>query len=284
MATMNIVPEVWAREMIEQLPKYTALADVANILSAEVARKGDKLHIIGADAISVNSYHASDNITYASAADTDNTLEINTDYYAAVKIEDETARQAPIDIMPVYARDMARKLAEQWEADGLSVAYQGAGLDSYETGTTPWALGSAGADVPAFLTSVNKQLDDAGAPRQGRYMILPTIGVQALTLYAASRATNFGDTASLNGYVGRMFGFDIFTSSKCAVVSTTVHGIAGIRGDGLAGAVAVPPSEVEEIRLEGRFASGIRSRALYGWKVYRSGIVVDLNLNTTLLA
>jgi hypothetical protein len=186
MATMNVVPEIWAREIIEQLPLYTALGGLANIVTGEINRKGDQLHIIGADAVSVAAYPASDNITYAAAADTDNTL--------------------------------------------------------------------------------------------------LTIAIQALTLYAASRATNFGDASSLNGYVGRMFGFDVYTSNKCPVVSTTVHGVAGVKGDGIAGAVAIPPTEVEEIRLEGRFASGVRARALYGWKVYRPTVLVDVNLNTTLLA
>jgi len=284
MATMNVVPEIWAREIIEQLPLYTALGGLANIVTGEINRKGDQLHIIGADAVSVAAYPASDNITYAAAADTDNTLLVDTDYYGAVKIEDDTARQSPIDIMPVYARDIARKLAEQWEADGLAAAYAAAGQDSFETGSTAWALGATGADVPAMLSGINKLLDDKGAPRAGRYIILPTIGVQALTLYAASRATNFGDTSSLNGYVGKMFGFDVYTSNKCPVVSSTVHGVAGVKGDGIAGAVAIPPSEVEEIRLEGRFASGVRARALYGWKVYRPDVLVDVNLNTTLLA
>jgi hypothetical protein len=284
MATMNVVPEIWAREIVEQLPLYTALGSVAKIVTGEINRKGDQLHIIGADAVSVAAYPASDNITYAAAADSDNTLLINTDYYGAVKIEDDTARQSPIDVMPVYARDIARKLAEQWESDGLIEAYTNAAADSFETGSTAWQLGTGGADVPAMLTSINKQLDDVGAPRAGRYIILPTIGVQALTLYAASRATNFGDTASTNGYVGKMFGFDVYTSNKCPIVSTVVHGVAGVSDDGIAGAIAIPPSEVEEIRLEGRFASGIRSRALYGWKVFRSNVLVDVNLNTTLLA
>jgi hypothetical protein len=284
MATMNVVPEIWAREIVEQLPQYTALGGLANIVTGEINRKGDQLHIIGADAVSVAEYPASDNITYAAAADTDNTLLVDTDYYGAVKIEDDTARQSPIDIMPVYARDIARKLAEQWEEDGLAAAYAAAGLNSFETGTTDWQLGAAGADVPAMLTGINKLMDDNGAPRAGRYIILPTIAIQALTLYAASKATNFGDESSLNGYVGRMFGFDVYTSNKCEVVSTTVHGVAGVKGDGIAGAVAIPPTEVEEIRLEGRFASGVRARALYGWKVYRPEVLVDVNLNTTLLA
>ena len=264
MATLNVVPEIWAREIIEQLPLYTAMGDVANILTGEVNRRGDQLHIISANSVSVASYPVSDNITYAAAADTDNTLLINTDYYGAVKIEDDTARQAPVDVMPIYARDIARKLAEQWEADGLTAAYVGAGADSYETGTTPWQLGTAGADVPAMMTGINKTLDDVGAPRQGRYLILPTIGVQALTLYAASRATNFGDTAATNGFVGKMFGFDVYTSNKVVLDSGTYHAVAGVKGDGIAGAVAIPPGEVEEIRLEGRFASGVRARALYG--------------------
>lgn len=284
MATLNIVPEVWAREMVEQLPLYTALAGVANIVTGEINRKGDQLHIIGADAVSVAAYPASDNITYAAAADSDNTLAIDTDYYGAVKIEDDTARQSPTDVMPVYARDIARKLAEQFEADGLTAAYTNAGLNSFETGSTAWQLGTGGADVPSMLIGINKQLDDAGAARMGRYIILPTIGVQALSLYAASRATVFGDSAALNGYVGKMFGFDIFTSNKCVVDGSVVHGVAGVKGDGIAGAIAIPSTEIEEIRLEGRFASGVRARALYGWKVYRSGVVVDVNLNTTLLA
>ena len=285
MATLNLVPEVWAREIVEQLPLYTALGTVANNVTGEVRKKGDKLHIITASAVSVAAYPASENITYSAAADGDTTLEIDTDYYGAVKIEDDTARQYPgADLISIYHRDMVRKLAEQMESDGLVAAYGNAGADSYETGSTPWQLGTGGADVPAFLTAVNKQLDDVGAPRMGRYVILPTIGVQALTLYAASKATAFGDQGTTNGYVGRMFGFDVYTSNKCYSNGGTVHGIASVKGDGIAMGLAVPPEEVEEVRLEGRFASGIRARALYGWKVYRSGVVIDLNLNTTLLA
>lgn len=284
MATLNVVPEVWAAEIVEQLPLYTALGSVANIVTGEVNRKGDQLHIIGADAVSVAAYPASDNITYAAAADSDNTLTITTDYYGAVKVEDDTARQAPQDILPIYGRDIARKLAEQWEADGLSEFYQNAGSNSFETGSTDWQLGSAGADVPAMMSGVNKLLDDNGAPRMGRYMILPTIAIQALSLYAASRATEFGDSAAENGFVDNMFGFDVYVSNKCVVDGSTVHGVAGVRGDGIAGAIGIPPSELEEMRLEGRFATGIRARALYGWKVYRSETLVDINLNTTLLA
>lgn len=284
MSMAHIKPELWAQEIILTLKKMLPAASVCNTnLAGDITKKGDKLHIIGAGSVSTAAYPDSENITYADPSDTDTELEIDIDQYFAIKVEDKDRKQAAVSWEQIYAGQGAYKLKDDIDTQ-IMLEYANAGLDSYETGTTPWQWGAAGADVPKFFAALHKQLDDAKAPRVGRYVILPSIAIQALTLYASSRNTNWGDQVTLNGFAGNMFGFEVFMSANCYTESSVVHGLAGVKGYGMAFAQQINPDDIESLRLEGRFATGVRGRVLAGVATYQSGIMVDINLNTTLLA
>lgn len=281
---MNIVPEVWAQEIKEQLQKSLVAATIADQnVAGEINKKGDVLHIITAGDVAVSDYHESDNITYEDPTDTESQLVINIDKYFAFKVEDAARKQANSPWEGIYQTRGAYKLRDSIDAL-LMAEYASAGLDSYETGTTAWQVGASGSEIPNLFAAIDKQLNDADAPMEGRYIILPTIGIQACKLYASSRGTTFGDTVLQNGMVGKMLGFDVFVSRNCVSGGGVVHGLAGVKGNGIAYAQQIGPEDIEPIRMEGRFASGIRGRVLGGIKTYRPGIVVDVNLNTTLLA
>jgi len=283
MAMTNIIPEIWAKTILALLEKSLVAARIANrTIAGEVAVKGDQLHIIGAGAVATGDYGASANITYETVSDAVNTLTVNLDKYFAFKVEDSEKRQANVPWQQIYAERGTYELRD--DIDTLLFAeYASAGLDSYETGTTPWQLGAAGADVPTLMAALAKQLNDADAPQEGRFFAMPTICLQAFQLYFASRSTNLGDTVLANGALGRAFGFDLFVSRNVGG-STTLHGLAGVYGHSIAYAQQVNPSSIEELRAEGRFASLVRGRVLAGIKTFRSGTSIDVNLNSTLLA
>jgi len=259
-------------------------ADIANrALAGAIAAKGDKLHIIGAGDVTTAAYPETADISYADPTDTDTELEINIDRYFGIKVEDKDRLQANVSWEQIYSSRGGYKLRD--DIDTLLLAeYANAALDSYESSTTPWQLGVAGADVPAFFAALSKQLDDVDAPGAGRFVILPSIGIQAIRLYVAGRNTSWGDQVAQNGKVGNLLGFDIYMSRNCAVVNTTVHGLAGVKGMNIAYAQQINPGSIESLRLEGRFATGVRGRVLAGIKTYRPGTLIDVNLNTTLLA
>ena len=294
MAMTNIIPELWSSEIVALLEKNLVASQLTNRqITTGLMDKGDTLHIIGAGAVTTAAYaDTGSNITYTAPSDTTADLSLDQDQYAALAIYDKEVKQAGIEWQSVYARRMAYELADDIDTNVLTVAQAGAGIDNYESSTTPWQLGAAGGDVPELFASVTKDLEDADAfSLPGRpYMVVPTIMAQAIRLYTSQIATNLGDSALLsgqparNGYMGNYAGYDLYVSRNCIVDGTTVYALAGITGDGIADAVQISPNDIEPIRLEGKFGTGIRARALFGAAVYRSGIVANVHLNTTLLA
>lgn len=283
MAMTYIVPELWAQEIIRQLEKSLVGAAIANRgIAGAIETKGDILWIIAAGEVATGDYPDTDNITYEAPSDTGTYLTVNIDKYFAFKVEDKEKKQANVSWQQIYAERGGHNLRD--DIDALILAeYANATLDSYETGTTAWALGTAGADVPALMAALTKQLNDAKAPQEGRYFVMPSICMQAFQLYFSSRATNLGDQVLANGFVGRAFGFDLYMSLNCAG-TTTLHGLAGAKQHSIAYAQQIDPTSVEELRLEGRMASGIRGRVLAGIKTFRPATLINVNLNATLLA
>lgn len=281
---LNIIPELWAQEIILMLQKGLVAAAIANRdVTGVIADKGSKLHIIGAGDVNVDDYPDTEDITYQDTDDTDAELEIDIDKYFAIKVEDKDRKQAAVSWEAIYASRGGYKLRDA--IDVLLLAeYANATLNNYETGSTPWQLGAAGTDVPALFASIAKQLDDADAPAAGRFVVFPPIAIQAIRLYVSGRATAWGDQIALNGQVGQFLGFDVFMSRNCTTASSVIHGLAGVRGQNIAYAQQVNPEDIESLRLEGRFATGVRGRVLAGIKTYRPATLVDVNLNETLLA
>ena len=164
MAVTNVIPELWAREMVEVLKNKLVAAGICNTtIASALNMEGDKFHIPVAGTTSTAAYvEGTTTISYTSPTDTVKTLTIDQDQYAALNISDEEVKQANQDYQREYARDIAFNLAEDIDQQVMGL-YTAAGLDSYETGTTPWQLGATGADFPKLIASLHRQLDAAKA-------------------------------------------------------------------------------------------------------------------------
>jgi hypothetical protein len=285
MAMANVIPELWAKEIVELLSEQMVAAGIANVtIASSLNMEGDQFHIPTAAEVTTATYsEAATTITYADPTDTKTTLSIDQDKYAAIKVSDEEALQANQDWARAYARRMANRLADDIDTHVLGL-YTEADSISYETGTTDWQLGATGADFPALIASLHKTLDDAFAPSQGRFVILPPNGIQAARLYVAGRATALGDEVARNGVIGEYMGMDIIMSSNLTNETSTNHGICGVRSESIALAVQIAPASIESVRLEGKFGTGIRARAKWGAVTYRPSTLIDVSLNETLLA
>jgi hypothetical protein len=288
---MNIIPELWSNEIVAQLETNTVLMGLTNkMIASPLASKGDKMYIIGAADVSTGAYTDTADITYATPTDSSlATLSLDQDFYGALEIRDSEAKQANVQWQQLYAARIGYKLGLDFE--GYLAGLHGSLTNFYETGSTDWQWGTDAADVPKFFAALEKAFADADADSlPGRkYVVLPTIGIQGIQLYLSGKATNLGDMTMVDGlkgkagYKGTIGGFDVYVSTQLKTVSTTIHGVAGVAGDGWASARAIEPT-LEVLRLEGGFKSGIRARHLFGAAVYRSAIMFDVNLNTSLLA
>lgn len=282
MGMVNIKSEIWAQQIVALLETRLVAEGICN-KNVVPGDNGAMCHIVGAGEVTVSAYDSSVDIEYQDPSDSDTEFIYNVDEHFGLMVHDKDVKQAAISWQDLYASRGAYGLIKALDAS-VFADHASAGLDSYESSTTPWQLGTAGADVPNLFAAITKQLNDADAPQDGRYIVLPSIGIQAMQLYLAGKSTSFGDQMLANGQVGNFMGFAVHMSNNLTTVATTIHALAGIKGDGIAWQVQIDPNDIESLRAEGRFATLIRGRVLAGHKVYRPGIVVDVNLNTSLLA
>lgn len=282
MGMTNAKQELWAKNIVSLL-KTKLVAEAICNPNVVTNPKTAKFHIVGAGEVSAGAYDEDADITYAEPSDTDIEFTWNVDQYFGILVKDTDTLQTEINWESIYADRGAYACMKALDAS-VFADHASAGLDSFETGSTPWQLGTAGADVPGFLAALNKQLDDADVADEGRFLVLPSIGIQALRLYFASRATPFGDVVVQNGFVGNAMGFGVYKSNNLTTANSVVHGLCGAKQDSIAWKVQVDPNSIEQLRSQGRFANLIRGRVRAGHKVYRSAALIDVNLNTTLLA
>lgn len=247
--------------------------------------KGKKVTINTEGDVTVVDTDESSPMTYGDADTTAQDLEITVDKTVAIKLHDRDMHEVEAGRMSIEAAYSGRMIYKLNDVVDTLVheQYANAGSDSFETGSTPWQWGADAADWPKFCAAVHKGLDDVDAPSEGRFLSLPNIAIQAVRLYYGSRTTALGDEMHRNGLVAKdLFGFEVYRSRNVQG-TTTLHGIAGVKADGIALAVQISP-RIEKLRLEGFWADGIRARVTAGAKVYKSDNVIDVNLNATLLA
>lgn len=285
MAMVNVIPELWAAEMVELLQENLVSGAIANTTIAQkLQMEGDQFHIPVAGEVTTSAYdEATTTINYEDPTDTVKTLTVDQDFYGAIKITHKELKQANQDWQKVYAKRLTNRLLDRIDTYVFSL-YGSAGITSFESGSTDWALGTSGEDFDNLIADLHYDLDSVDASTSGRYMVGPPNFVQAARLHAGARATALGDDVSLNGLVSKYMGMDIYMSNNLTNETSTNHGLCGIAKESIALAVQIDPSDIEVMPLEGKFAMGIRARALFGGVVYRPTDLIDVSLNETLLA
>lgn len=274
--------ELWAKNMVALLKTQLVAEGICNP-NVVLNTKTSKFHIIGAGEVAIADYDEDADITYVAPADTDTEFTWNVDKYFGIFVKDTDVNQTEIPWESIYADRGAYGCMKA--LDGSVFAdYASATLKSYETGTTPWQLGTAGADVPAFFASLHQQLDAVDAPDVGRFIVLPSVGIQAIRLYNAGKNSIWGDKVLENGVVGDFMGMSVKKSNNLTTAASTIHGLCGVEKDSIAWKVQVDPNSIEMLRAQGRFGNLVRGRVRAGHKVYRAGTLIDVCLNSTLLA
>lgn len=281
MGMTNAKQELWAKTMIALLKTKLVAEGICNP-NVVMNTKTGKFHIIGAGEVTVADVDEDVDLTYQETGDTDTEFTWNLDKYFGVIVKDTDVNQTEISWENIYADRGAYGCMKALDASVFG-DHASWGINNYETGTTPWQLGTDGADCAKLFASIAEQLDSADSPQENRFVVLPPAGIQAIRLYGAGKNSGFGDTMLANGQVGSFMGFRVYMSNNLTTAASVIHGIAGVAQDGIAYKVQIDPNSIEQLRAQGRFASLIRGRVRAGHKVYRAAGLVDVNLNSTVL-
>jgi hypothetical protein len=196
-------------------------------------------------------------------------LLIDQSKYFAVKLDDIDAVQTKPKLMDGIMAEAAYSIADTVDAH-LAGLYA-------QAGNSVTALTVTAGNVLLNISNMQLELDEANVPTGGRYIIVPPWYNQHLVLAAtgavSATATTkvMDDGLILNGYVGKLFGFNILMSNNVNN-NGTVWNIMAFNRTAITHAAQI--AKVEGVRIEDSFADGVKGLYLYGSKVVRPAAMV----------
>lgn len=274
MATTTFIPELWSARLLYALDKAHVATNLVNReYQGIIANQGDTVHINSIGAITVKDYTKNADIADPDAlTTTEQTLVIDQCKYFNFQVDDVDNVQAAGDLIDTAMGRAAYSLADVADAYLLKTIAAGAASgNTVGAASAPIAL--TAANVYENIVKLRTKLDKANVPNPGRTIVVPP-EVYALLLmddrFAKSDAAA-GQSALLNGEVGRVAGFTVYMSNNVRTGTGTDTGKTPYFE--ITAQVSTATTYAEQIikteayRLEKRFADAVKGLHVYGAKV-----------------
>jgi len=155
-------------------------------------------------------------------------------------------------------------------------------VGSAGTPVAPTATSAVGSTAYDYLVDLSTKLDEAEAPQDGRWAIVPSwfegLLLKDTRFIASGDAT--AAVARLNGSIGTAAGFSILKSNSVSNNGTTSGSTYRILA-GVAGAITLAEQmrKVEAYRPERRFADAVKGLHLWGAKTMRPNFLAVMYVN-----
>ena len=217
MAVTTFIPELWSARLLYALDKaHVATNLVDREYQGIIANQGDTVHINSIGAITVKDYTKNTDIADPDAlTTTEQTLVIDQCKYFNFQVDDVDNVQAAGDLVDTAMGRAAYSLADVADAYLLKTIAAGAASGN-TVGAASGPIALTAANVYENIVKLRTKLDKANVPNPGRTIVVPP-EVYALLLmddrFAKSDAAA-GQSALLNGEVGRVAGFTVYMSNN----------------------------------------------------------------------
>ena len=270
----NLIPEVWSGMLLSRLNDALVFNQVVNTdYQGEISGFGDVVKINEIGPITVNDYAATSTnaLTVQSLTDAQKLLQINQAKSFTFWIDDVDTAQIKPKVMGEAMRNaswaLANNIDEYIAALYTEASIVGAGSRS---GATITGQDITSTNVLKYISIAQHKLDEANAPQNGRWMVVPPWFREKLTLAKIVQDTsNSGTLAS--GLLGRgIYGFDIYVSNNITNGSPAADDACvmfGVR-DSISLATQVTRLETARPSLIG-FKTLVKGLVVYGAKVVR---------------
>lgn len=262
----------------------------------EIKKQGDKVKIRTRPTAVIRDYTRNTDITYDMPDGGVIDLDIDKGKYYAAEIDDVSAHQQDIKVMDAWALDASEQMKIAIDTDVLGAIYTAADSDNkgasagrisknINLGTSVAPIGLDKSNILDLIVDAGQVLDEQNIPEQGRFLILPAWAIGMIKKSDLKDASLAGDSTSIlrNGRVGMIDRFTLYLSNllpKGTVNLGTPGNVTGfhiIAGHKNGLTFATQMTEMEEIRLEKRFASAVRGLQVYGYKVVDPTCLVDIH-------
>jgi len=267
MALDALKPDIVSGQLLARLNDALVFANVSNTdYQGEITNFGQSVRIVQVGPVAINTYTAgtTSDLTIEQLSVAGQTLQIDQAKAYSFTIEDMDDAQAKAKALN----------------DGITQAAWGLrdAIDAYIAGLrTDAAIAVGGtASTGADITSTNvlvyfmeaaRKLDETNTPTMGRWAALPPWLAHKATLAGIVQKTD-NDAVFGEGFIGRVYGFDVYSTNNISALSGTDRYPALF---GYAGSIsmAVQVLKAEVVRPSKQFVTLAKGLAVYGAKVTR---------------
>ena len=307
-AVATFIPEIWSDEVIAAYKKSLKMAPLVKRLPMK-GKKGDKINIPKPVRGAASAKAEATAVTMQANLEGNWYIEVDRHFEYSRLIEDIVDVQALGSLRKFYTDDAGYQLANRVDTDLINCAtgfgdgtktfaptdgaswinsnsyyIDGAnGLATYAANTV--ATGDNFTDL-AFREAI-KVLDDADVPMDGRALVIPPAArksLMGLERYVSSDFRN--DQTVASGYIGSVYGVDIYVSTNAPVLETSVQNAGGaiaVRGCIFMHSEAVVLAEQLGVRSQTQYKQEYLSTlytadTIYGAEVYRpeAGLIIAI--------
>lgn len=289
----NFIPELWSAKLIANFYDATVLAAISNTdYEGEITAFGDKVNIRTTPELTIRDYSKGMTLTVERPDKAKLSLNIDQgDYFAAVE-DDVDKIQSDVNLLDAWSRDASERMKIKIDQKVLTSSTLLSGVATTNSGATAGRisqsinLGVAGtpvqitkANVLDYIVDLGTVLDEANAPENDRWLVLPAwmAGMIKKSDLKDASLTGDGSTPLRNGRLGMIDRFTLYVSHNLArTVDGSFTATSVLAGHKMGLTFASQMTEMESIRAESTFGTIIRGLQVYGYQVVKPEALAKL--------
>lgn len=263
----ELKPDIVSGAILQRLNDDSAFLNVANTdYQGEITNYGQSVTIVEVGAVTISSYTmgSTSDITIEQLPTASKVLQINQSHTYGFTIDKADNAQAKAKVMSDGIRQAAWGFRDTIDAY-MAALYSQAGVAAGGTATTGVDITST--NVLVYFMEAARKLDETNTPQAGRWAVVPPWLAHKATLAGIVQKTD-NNAVFENGYIGRVYGFDVYSSNNISAISSTDRypALFGYRGSMSMAVQLVDNAIVEPSKQFVMLAKGL---LVYGGKVIR---------------
>ncbi len=276
---LDFIPTVWAARLLVALDKSLVYGQ-ANVCNrdyeGEIRASGNTVKIASIGDVTVDDYTKDTDIgDPETLTDTEQSLLIDQAKYFNFYVDSVDRAQQNVNVLDEAMRRASWSLRDYADAF-LATTMDAAVPNGNKIGSTVTPKVPTKDDAYEYLVDLGTLLDEANAPLDGRFVVVPAWfhGLLLKDERFVKAGTRSSDNALKNGEVGQAAGFSILKSNN--VPNTAGEKYKIIAGHSIATAYVEQIVDVQSYKPEKRFGDAVKGLHVYGAKVVRPTCLAQL--------
>lgn len=276
----NFIPEIWSGKLVVNFYDATVLSAISNTdYEGEIRNQGDTVNIRTTPAIEIFEYKKGQTLKTTRPESPKIQLVIDKGEYFSCIEDDVDKIQSDIALMDQWSKDASERMKICVDkrvlgdiVGDIAATNRGAAAgrisQNINLGTSSAAVALTKDNVLDYIVDMGTVLDEANAPEDGRYMVIPAKLAGMIKKSDLRDASLAGDSTSIlrNGRMGMIDRFTLYMSHNLPVTAGKYSIIAGHK---MGLTFASQMTNMETLRSDSTFGNIVRGLQVYGYKVVK---------------